>query len=62
MSRIYRSNRPKADKIIVATPKLKGLLHSEYGVKSDRITVIQNGANTDLFRPMDVLKVREEKK
>jgi glycosyltransferase involved in cell wall biosynthesis len=51
---------PKADKIIVVTPKLKELLHSEYGVKSDRITVIQNGANTDLFKPMDVIKARGE--
>ncbi len=51
---------PKADKIIVVTQKLKELLQSEYGVKSDRIAVIQNGANTDLFKPMDIRKARDE--
>jgi len=60
IDRIERFNMPKADKIIVVTPKLKELLHLEYGAESDRITVIQNGANTDLFRPMDVIRVREE--
>jgi glycosyltransferase involved in cell wall biosynthesis len=60
IDRIERFNISKADKMIVVTPKLKELLHSEYGIKSDRITVVQNGANTDLFRPMDVIKVRDE--
>ncbi len=60
IGRIERFNMPKADKIIVVAPKLKELLHSEYGIKPDRITVIQNGANTDLFRPIDVTKAREE--
>lgn len=60
IDRIERFSMPKADKIIVVAPKLKELLHSEYGIKADKITIIQNGANTDLFRPMDVIKVREE--
>jgi glycosyltransferase involved in cell wall biosynthesis len=60
IDRIERFNISKADKMIVVTPKLKELLHSEYGIKSDRITVVQNGANTDLFKPMDVIKVRDE--
>jgi len=60
IDRIEQFNMPKADKIIVVAPKLKELLHSEYGIKSDRITVIQNGANTDLFKPMDVIQVRDE--
>ena len=60
IDKIERLNMAKADKFIVVTPKLKELLHSEYGVKSDRITVIQNGVNTDVFRPMNTIKVREE--
>ena len=58
--RIDRLNMSKADRIIVVTPKLKDVLQSEYGIKPDRITVIQNGANTDLFKPMDVTQVRNE--
>ena len=60
VERIERFNMSKADKIIAVTPKLKELIHSEYGVKSDRITVIQNGADTELFKPMDVTQVRDE--
>ena len=60
IDRIEQFNMPKADKIIVVAPKLKELLHWEYGIKSDRITVIQNGANTDLFKPADVIQVRDE--
>jgi len=51
---------PKADKYIVNTAKLGKLLHTEYGIKSGRITVIENGANTSLFRPMNMMTVREE--
>ena len=60
IDRIERFNMSKADKIIVVTPKLKDVLQSEYGINPDRITVIQNGANTDLFKPMDIIQVRDE--
>ncbi len=60
IDRIDRFNLPKADKIIVVTSKLKEVLQENYGVPSDKITVIQNGADTDLFKPMDVKKAREE--
>lgn len=56
---IERFTMPKADEIIVVTPKMKELLHSEYGVDLNKITVIQNGANTDLFKPMNAITVRE---
>lgn len=60
IDRIERFNMPKADKIIVVTAKLKEVLQEDYGVPGDKIIVIQNGANTDLFKPMDVIKAREE--
>ncbi|MFC1992262.1 glycosyltransferase family 4 protein [Chloroflexota bacterium] len=60
LDRIERFNMPRADMIITDTPTLKNVLHRDYNVPEDRIVAIENGANTDLFSPMDVTKVREE--
>ena len=49
----------KADRIITVTPKLKDILSNDFLIQSDKITVIQNGVNTDIFRPMDMGKARE---
>ena len=57
---IERFNMTKADKIIAVTSNIKEILQSEYGIKTDTITVIQNGANTDLFKPMDITQVRND--
>ena len=57
---IERFNMPKADRIIVVTSKLKDVLHHDYGVPEEKIVVILNGANTDLFRPMDSRHARRE--
>lgn len=43
----------KATKYIVVTTKLKEVLCSDYRVPDDKIVVIENGANTDLFKPME---------
>jgi glycosyltransferase involved in cell wall biosynthesis len=51
---------PKADKIIVVTSRLKEVLQGDYGVPEDKIVVIPNGANTDLFKPIDAIEAREE--
>jgi len=56
---IERFNIPKADKIIVVTPTLKELLRDDYHVSEDKIVVIENGANTDLFKPMGIMKARK---
>ena len=56
---IERFNMSKADKLIVVTSKLKEVLQEEYQVPGDKIVVIPNGANTDLFQPMDAAKARE---
>jgi len=60
MDRIERLNMPKADKIIVVTSRLKKVLQEDYRVPSDKIVVIQNGANTDLFKPMDATIARNK--
>jgi glycosyltransferase involved in cell wall biosynthesis/peptidoglycan/xylan/chitin deacetylase (PgdA/CDA1 family) len=60
IDRIERHSMGKADKIVVVTAKLKTVLHEEYGVPEDKIAVISNGANTDLFKPMDKLQARQE--
>jgi glycosyltransferase involved in cell wall biosynthesis len=60
VGKIERFNMPKADKIIVVTAKLKKVLQEDYAVSEDKIAVIPNGANTDLFKPMDVAKAKAE--
>jgi glycosyltransferase involved in cell wall biosynthesis len=50
----------RADKIIVVTSRLRELLKQEYRVPEDKIVVITNGANTDLFKPMDMAQARKE--
>ncbi|MFC2005290.1 glycosyltransferase family 4 protein [Chloroflexota bacterium] len=57
---IERSNMPRADKIIVVTSRLKEILQTDYRVPADKIVVVQNGANTDLFKPMGMLEARRE--
>lgn len=58
--KIQGSSIGKAERIIVVTPEMKTSLQTEHGVAPDKITVIQNGANIDLFRPMDQAKAREK--
>lgn len=60
INRIERFSMPKGEMIIAVTPKLAEMLHTEYGVHKDKIVVIENGANTDLFIPMDVRVARSE--
>ncbi len=60
LDRIERFTLPKADKIISVTSRMKDVLQSDYGIAGDKIVVIQNGANTDLFKPIDALEARAE--
>jgi glycosyltransferase involved in cell wall biosynthesis len=57
---IERFNMPKADRIIVVTAKLKDVLRDNYHVPEEKIAVILNGANTDLFKPMEPLEARNK--
>ena len=49
-----------ADKILVTTQDLKKIFHRRYEIPFKKIEVVPNGANTDLFYPMDEAKCREE--
>lgn len=60
VDRIERANMPRADKIIVVTSKLKETLQHDYGVPEDKIVVIPNGANTELFKPMNIEQARKQ--
>lgn len=60
IDRIERFNMPRADKIIVVTSKLKETLQKDYGVPGDKIVVIPNGANIELFKPMDTEQARKQ--
>lgn len=48
-----------SDKIIAVTPGIKANLESAYQIPGDKITVVPNGANTSLFRPLDQKECRE---
>ena len=49
-----------ASKITVVTPGLKKIFHEEYRIPLQKIEVIPNGADIDLFYPVDKLKCRKE--
>ncbi|WP_410508082.1 glycosyltransferase family 4 protein [Methanosarcina hadiensis] len=48
-----------SDKIIAVTPGIKANLESAYQIPGDKITVVPNGANTSLFRPLDQEECRK---
>lgn len=49
-----------ASKITVVTPELKKIFHDEYNIPLHKIEVVPNGADRDLFYPMDKLECRKE--
>lgn len=59
IDKMERMNIKKADKIIVVTPRLKDVLQEDYKVPGDKIAVVTNGANTDLFKPIDPAIAKE---
>jgi glycosyltransferase involved in cell wall biosynthesis len=62
IDRMDRFILPKADKIVVVTPNLKEVLQKDYGVPAEKITVIPNGTDTEIFKPMDIREAREKLK
>ena len=60
ISKIERFSLPRGSKIIAVTSKLKEVLHDNYNIPEDKIVVIPNGANTDLFKPMDEAEARRK--
>jgi glycosyltransferase involved in cell wall biosynthesis len=49
-----------ANKIVAVSPSIKEALQKRYPIPPDKIVVIPNGANTDLFTPMDQNTVKDE--
>ena len=46
--------------LVAVTPGIKDALVAELGIRPDNVTVIPNGANTDLFRPGDIMQARAQ--
>lgn len=57
---IYRYLIRSVDSIITVTPGIRREMIKKYNVQSDRISVIENGANVNMFRPMDQKTCREK--
>jgi len=66
--RSERFNYRYCDRIVSVTDRLKDELVRLYSVPAEKIIVINNGANTDIFKPMDqgqardILKLDDSKK
>ena len=43
----------RASRVVAVTPWIANELQNRYGLPSDRVEVVSNGADTDRFRPMD---------
>lgn len=60
INNIEKRGMPQADKIIVVTSKLGELLIRDYKVPENKVEVLENGANVDLFTPMDKTRVKNK--
>lgn len=49
-----------ADKVITVTGQLRKLLSTRYHTSPEKIIVVRNGANTDLFKPISKAKAQKE--
>ncbi|RXA19706.1 glycosyltransferase family 1 protein [Methanosarcina sp. MSH10X1] len=58
--RSEKFNYRHCDRIVSVTDKLKDELVRLYSVPENKIHVINNGANTDVFKPLDPEKMRTE--
>lgn len=62
LARIQRTERRLyggSDHLIPITPGLAKMLQDRYGIPGERLTVVESGANVDLFRPMQADAARE---
>lgn len=57
---IFRYLIRSVDSIVTVTPGIRREIIKKYDVQSNRISVIENGANVNLFRPMDQKICREK--
>ncbi len=58
--RSERFNYRYCDRIVSVTDKLRDELVRLYSVPAEKVLVINNGANTDLFKPMDQKQARSK--
>ena len=49
-----------SDRIIAVTPGIKASLESTYRIPGEKITVVPNGANTSLFKPLEQDECRKD--
>lgn len=49
-----------SDKIIAVTPGIKANLEKSYNISGEKIVVISNGANTSLFKPLELEICRKD--
>jgi len=54
-----RLNCALADIIVVVTAPMKGMLVEDYGISADKIILIPNGANTEMFTPIPRSQARQ---
>ncbi len=50
----------RAHRIVVVTPAFKHHLIRHWNVPADRISIVENGVETDLFRPAPAATIRQE--
>ena len=53
-------NCKNADGIVSVTQGIKEEITTQYNIPDEKIVVIENGANTDLFKPMGTTKARKK--
>ena len=57
---IEKHNFGKADNNIVVTSELKKTLINNYNISVNKIVVVENGANTELFKPLDPILAKRK--
>lgn len=58
--RVEEFNCKHAKRIVAVTQGIKEAIQKAYDTPGDKIVVIENGANTELFKPIDANKAKEE--
>ena len=53
-------NYKYAKKIVVVSSGIKKYIETKHNINQDNISLIQNGANTDLFTPMNRRKIKKD--
>lgn len=57
---LEKHNMKKADKLIAVTPALKELLVKKYKAQANKIVVIENGVDIELFKPIDIIEAKKK--